>query len=315
MNWYEVKEKSKIGLGYKIMFVLLKITPAVFMRILAFPVGFFYWLFAPSARHVSKAFLQTVSSCRQTGDSDRGAKNSTLAHFISFALNLVENVQSWGGKFSFKDVIWQDDDVADLVKNINAGKGCLCLVSHLGNAQLMRALASENQAGTARKMSVTSITDTKITGGFVKLINSINPDSSLNVISSDEIGPETIIILQERLEKGELVVIAGDRISANTDRTLNSTFMNKTARFPYGVFLLVSLLNVPSYFIGGLRQKDFSLKPKYQMFVKKIPYDFNCPRKERAERIQKTCDFYSSALEHFAKQKPYQWYNFFDFWQ
>ncbi len=310
-NWYQVREKSRIGLGYKFMFFCLKATPSWFMRFLAFPIGFFYWIFSPKARQFSSDYLKTAA---ENNASFNGRKPSSLKHIISFALNLVENVQSWGGKFSFKNVSWQDDDVHDLVANIENGTGTLCVVSHLGNAQMMKGLASMNQAGTSRKISITTITDTKLTGGFVKLINQINPDSSFHVISSDEIGPDTIMLLQERLEQGELVVIAGDRISAHTDRYIELPFLKKPARFPYGVYLLIALLNAPSYFIFGLRHKDISIKPQYDMFVCKNNVDFECGRKEREERIRKTNMNFIQELEKHTLSHPYQWYNFFDFW-
>jgi len=312
-NWYEVKQNH--NLGYKMMFFILKTFPAVFMRLLAFPVGFFYWAFGKKARLVSKDYLLKIQvSLLSDFDKSKKLPLSTLKHISSFALNLVENVQSWAGKFSFSDVSWQNDDVFDLVKNINSSKGSVILISHLGNAQMMKGLASMGESGTEKKMSITTISDAKISQGLTALLNEINPASSMNIVSSDNIGPETIILLQERLEKGEVIVIAGDRISAHTDRNIEIEFLGETARFPYGVFLLIALLNAPTYFVTGLREKDFSLHPKYDMFVKKNPLDFDCGRSEREERIKETARNYAKNLESLSKMHPYQWYNFFDFW-
>lgn len=299
-QWYEVKQSHNFG--YKMMFFVLKIFPASFMRFLAFFVGFFYWLFGAKARRVSKKYLSKVG------------KSSSLKHISSFALNLVENVQSWAGKFSFSDVHWQNDDVHDLVDNINAGKGTIIVISHLGNAQMMKGLACMGESGTERKMNITTVSDAKISKGFNALLNEINPDSSFNLVSSDDIGPETILLLQERLEQGGVVVIAGDRVSAHTRRNIEIEFLGEKANFPYGVFLLIALLNSPTYFVTGLRQKDFSLSPQYDMFVSKNPISFDCSRKEREERIRQTAENYAKNLENLCKIHPYQWYNFFDFW-
>lgn len=299
-KWYKIKQNHNSG--YKMMRFCLKIFPPAFVRALAFFIGFFYWLFGAKTRRVSKNYLEKV-----------GAK-STLKHIVSFALNLVEDVQSWAGNFSFADVDWQDDDVGDLVKNINAGKGTVILISHLGNAMMMKGLATLGEAGTKRRMSITTISDADISAGFNSLLNEINSDSSFHIINSNDIGPETILILQERLEKGETVVIAGDRVSAHTDRNIRIKFLGEEANFPYGVFLLVALLNSPTYFVNGLRHKDFSLNPKYDMFVKKNDVDFDCTRKERETRIKKSAENYAANLEKLCMLHPYQWYNFFDFW-
>lgn len=299
-SWYKIKQNH--NLGYKMMRFCLKVFPPAFVRALAFFIGFFYWLFGAKTRRVSREYLEKV-----------GAK-STLKHIVSFALNLVEDVQSWAGNFSFADVDWQNDDVDDLVKNINAGKGTVILISHLGNAMMMKGLATLGEAGTKRKMSITTISDADISAGFNSLLNEINSDSSFHIINSNDIGPETILILQERLEKGETVVIAGDRVSAHTDRNIRIKFLGEEANFPYGVFLLVALLNSPTYFVNGLRHKDFSLKPKYDMFVKKNDVGFDCARKEREARIKKSAENYAANLEKLCLLHPYQWYNFFDFW-
>ncbi len=310
-KWYEHKEKSKTGIGYALTLFLFKFFPSRFLRLMAFVIGFFYWLFSVNERRISKDFLTVAKSY---GADFNNKKPSTLKHFISFALNLVETIQGWGGKFSFKNVTWQNDDVGELVKNINSKKGCVCVVSHIGNAQMMRALASMNEAGTENKIAITSVMDTKVTGGFVKLIERINEDSGFHIVGADDFGPETIFLLQQRLEQGEIVVIAGDRIGAHSERYIELPVLGKKAKFPYGVFLLVSLLNSPTYFIFGMRHKDLSMTPSYDMFVTKNNADFNCSRKERAGRIEQTAGNFIEQAEKKVKEHPYQWYNFFNFW-
>ena len=315
-NWYEYKEKTSFG--YKMMFFVLKVFPAWFMRVMAFGIGFFYWAFDKHTRRISKNYLLKVEYAMLSdleNFSSYKIPRSTLKHICSFALNLVEKVQSWAGKFSFKNVQWQNDDVHDLVNNINSGRGCVIVISHLGNSQMMMGLASMGESGTEKKMSITSIIDTDITAGFSKLIQKVNPNAAFHVINSNNIGPDTILLMQERLEHGEVVVVAADRISAHAKRNIELQFLEENAKFPYGIFLLIALLNSPTYFVNGLRQKDLTLKPKYDMFVKKNPIQFDCSRKEREERIKQSAENYVKNLEVLCKRHPYQWYNFFEFWQ
>ncbi len=307
-NWYEVKQNNRIG--YALMLFVLRCFPVMIMRLLAFPIGFFYWIFSKRVRRVSRAYFSRLSEFSHTKKHF-----STLKHIISFALNLVEDTQAWAKKLSFKNVKWQDDDVADLVRNIDEGKGTVIVISHLGNAQMLKALASAGESGTQRKMSITTISDAHISAGFNALLMHINSDSAFHIISSDDIGMETIFTLQERLEHGEVVVIAGDRVSAHTKRNVAIEFLGQRAELPYGVFLLLSLLNVPTYFVNGLREKDFSLKSNYNMYVKKNTVSFDCSRKEREERIIESANSYIKNLEALCQLYPYQWYNFFDFWQ
>lgn len=308
MKWFERKQNNVIG--YKLMFLLLAFFPPVFMRFFALPIGFFYWIFSLKTRAASKKYLATLFSF--CGSKNKG---SSLRHFVSFALNLVENMQSWAGKFSFKNVHWQDDDVGDLVQNINSGHGTVVVISHLGNAQMLKALASIGESGTERDMSITTISDINLSKGFYATLSKINPKAAFHIVNSNDIGPETIILLQERLEHGETVVVAGDRIGVHSNRTVELPFLGRNADFPYGVFLLISLLNAPAYFVWGLRNKDITLFPEYNMYVRKNPVDFSGSRKERGEKILQTVRNFVKNLEDLCVLNPYQWYNFFDFWK
>ena len=305
-QWYEVGRNHNIG--FSLMFFCLKVFPPVFVRILSYFVGFFYWIFSANVRRASKKYLVKVG------------KRSTLKHICSFALNIVENIQTWAGNFSFSDIEKNDDDVMDLIGNINSGAGTLLIISHLGNAQMMKALACLCDGWAKEKISITTISDENVYSGFNERLKKLNATSSFNHVDSDNIGPETIIFLQERLEKGDVVVIAGDRVSSNASlreksaRNIEIPFLGEKAKFPYGVFLLASLLDCPTYFINGLRKKDFCINPRYSFFVKKNSLSFDCPRKERDERIKKTAFDYAANLEGLCRKHPYQWYNFFDFW-
>ena len=311
-NWYEIKQNNNIG--YALTFLSLKIFPTFLMRLLAFPIGFFYWIFSKNARRVSEKYFENLAAFQNKRIRKCDFSKKTLFHIVSFALNLVEDVQAWAGKVNFQKVFWRDDDVNDLVKNIDSSKGVLLIISHVGNAQMLKALASAGESGTKRKMSITTITDQNISAGFNKLLKEINSDSAFNIVSASDIGVETLFMLQDRLEKGEVVVIAGDRVSAKTNRNIEVDFLGKKAPLPYGVFLLASLLNVPTYFVNGVRRKDFSLKGEYDMFVKKNEISFDCSKKEREERISECASSYAKILESLCEAHPYQWYNFFDFW-
>jgi predicted LPLAT superfamily acyltransferase len=185
----------------------------------------------------------------------------------------------------------------------------------LGNTELLRGLANFNRTGVSREVSVTSIVDFSVTAHFNRMLRELNPNSVLRVISANDIGPDTIIMLQERLATGELVVIAGDRTSANSrDRYFLFPFLDEDAPFAYGPFFLASLLDVPTYFVFALRQGDTSLASRYDMYVYKSAVSFDCSRRERTGRVEDLARSFTEKLEYYCKRHPYQWYNFYDFW-
>lgn len=312
-RWYEMKEKRH-AVGLALTFALLKILPSAAVRAIAFPVGFFYWLFGKKTRAVSRHYLRQLNALR-VKNGQPPLKTSTLKHIVSFAITLTEKLEVWAGKFSFRQIHFQDDDTGDLVQNLENGRGVMLFISHLGNSELLRGLASAHETGVSKPFVVNSIINTSVTAGFNALLKKINADATMNIISADDISPDTMIMLQEKVADGEMVVIAGDRTSAHTQtRFVAQDFLGEQAPFAYGAYLLCALLNVPTYFVFGMRQRDVSLRPQYDFYAHKNPVTFDCGRKEREERIRQTIAAYAHELERHCLAHPYQWYNFFDFW-
>ena len=123
-------------------------------------------------------------------------------------------------------------------------------------------------------------------------------------------------MLKDKIDKGYLVVIAGDRTSAkNRDRTVRAKFLGDWAEFPEGSFILASIIGAPIYFGVGIRCKNFSLNSKYEFMIHKATTDFSGSRKEKKQKIQALIEEFVGFIEKHCKDHPYQWYNFFDFWE
>ena len=337
-NWYEMKEAHG-SFGMQIMFFLIKFLPAGFLRLLAFPVGFCYFLFARKARALSRLYLaRRQDFARQAAAVPAAAgqaaapgaaaasagpapgapcipqAGSTLKHIVSFALLLTEKVAVWAGKFSFKQVSFAGEDVRELQAAVSRKQGCLIIISHAGNSELLRALVDADKTGLTQPLTVHVVYDMEISGGFVSLLHKVNSRATFNTIDANRITPQTIAFMQERLAAGDCIAIAGDRTGAHSNRFITLPFLGKSARFSYGTFLLAALLDVPTYFVFGMRKRDLSLRSRYVMSACRNAFSFGCPRREREERIKKTAAAFAQELERRCLTHPYQWYNFFDFW-
>jgi len=323
LHWSQHKEKTAGYWHVKFLLVLFKLFPVVILRVIAFPVGFFYFLFSKKARDESKSFLQKAAPFAEHSKTAKKCRSpfGPLRHIISFSLNLVEKLESWGGKFQFKNLHFQNDDIGELINELENRHGIFLITSHLGNIELLRGLASFNRTGVSRKIPITAVIDMKISENFSRMLKELNPQSSFDIISADEIGPHTAVILEEKLAQGEIVTIAGDRTaagsSANSDgqgKNLLFPFLGEDAPFSQGIFYLAVLLKAPVYFIFALRRGDLSIKPEYDMHVHKSTLSLECSRKERFNQSSLLAKSFTALLENYCKQTPFQWYNFYDFW-
>jgi predicted LPLAT superfamily acyltransferase len=313
-HWSEQKEQAAGYWHLRLLLILYRLLPVRAVRLFAFPVGFFYYLLSKKARDQSRRYLEKTAAALKAEGAILPVH--PLRHITAFALTVVEKVESWGGKVFLERIRFQNDDIGDLKSRLERGEGALLICSHLGNTELLRALAGFNRTGVSREIPVTSVVEFSVTAHFNRMLRELNPQSMIRTISAYDIGPDTAVLLQDRLAAGGLVVIAGDRTSINTRNScFLFPFMGEDAPFGYGTFFLAALLNVPTYFVFALRRKDVSLESEYDMFVHKSSFSFNCSRKEREGRIKEFARNFAECLERYCKRYPYQWYNFYDFWE
>lgn len=312
LHWADEKEVIKSNKPLLLLFVLMKRLPSWVVYLLIYPIAFFYFIFSKRARSECYLYQHNLKLFSKGASPNR---ISAFNQILSFTLCVMEKMEGWLGNIKYDKIICHDDDLNELKQNLEQKNGALLIGSHLGNIELLRSLSSFGEHGVSRQIPVTTIMELKATEQFNKTLNEINPNVSFDVIDPCDINPDTIIKLQETIENGGLVVIAGDRTSARArDRFIRNDFLGKPADFPYGVFLIAALLKCPVYYCFGLRSKNASLFPKYHMFVERSSVNFECDRKLRENRINELCLEYVKKLEKYCVDFPFQWYNFYNYW-
>jgi predicted LPLAT superfamily acyltransferase len=317
-HWSEQKEK--VGRWHIAWFYFaIKVFPSIIVSLISYIVGFCYFLFSKKSRTESRRFLDRFESYKNASGGRKMKRLSALKHIMAFSLTVVEKTQAWGGKIPFKRISFQDDDITDLITGLEQEKGAVLLCSHLGNAELLRALADYSQTGVSRDVPVTSILDLEVTQHFDRLLSTLNPRASLNIINARNINPGSIIVLKEETEKGGLAVIAGDRTSSqNRENVFSLPFLGEAASFPRGPFFLSALLEAPVYAVFALRRKDLSPIPDYNMHVHLLgsceQSEKAVSRRDRSKMAESWARQFAALLEGYLLDHPYQWYNFYNFW-
>ncbi len=328
LHWADEKEVVSSSKPLKFLLLLFKVFPRFLIHIFAFPVGFFYFLFSSRARkeciryqkqmreYTEGLRSEETSFSRKTVSSRKNPPRIRASvQIISFSLCVLEKMEGWLGKIRYENLISEGEDLRGLIERLERGEGAVLIGSHLGNIELLRSLSSFNRTGVKRNVPVTTIMEMKATEQFNKTLEEINPGSTFNVIDPENITPDTMIFLQEQLEKGGLVVFTADRTSARSrTRVIRKPFLGKEADFPYGVFLLAQLLRAPVYYVFGLRTRTLTIFPRNYMFIEKSAVSLDVPRSKREEAIASLADEYVKTLEKYTLRFPYQWYNFYNFW-
>lgn len=304
-HWSGIAERGSYW-GIKLLAASYKLGGHWLCRAIMYPVIFYFFLTGRSARDASLTFLKQVKSYDPEQPQLHGKVGwrQSLKHFLAFGNAALDRIDAWCDRIQLSQVDFPNR--ALLADQLAAGQGAVLLVSHLGNLELCRAISVHQ-----KRVKVNVMVLTQNAENFNRVLKQLNPDSSLNLIQVTDLGPTTSMLLQQKIEEGELVVIAGDRTSSNTQgRVIYAPFMGKQAPFPQGPFILAGLLDCPVYLMFCLREQG-----RYRVHLETFSNTLKGPRSGRMQRLEEAVNNYSSRLEYYARREPLQWFNFFDFWR
>ena len=311
-HWADIKEVGGSLWHFRFMLWMVCHLPLFLVELLTAVICFFFWLGASPVRARSKIYLEHL----QKVSGKRFGFFGTYKHVFSFSLSMIEKLLGWKGAVQLNQIETQNDDAPLLFDLLNKGQGAFCFCSHLGNIEMLRSLTGYGGFLTKREFEVFPVIDFSRTTKFNALLRELNPDLMDHVIDANNIDVATAIKMKEHIHDGNLVVIAGDRTSAYArERNIVTTFFGEPAKFPEGAFSLSGILNAPIYFIFAIRKKDFDIRSAYELHVVRAKTSLECSRSERPERLKMLLQEYTELLERFCKEHPYQWYNFYNFWE
>ncbi|HIE9451500.1 TPA: glycosyltransferase family 2 protein [Klebsiella pneumoniae] len=307
-HWARQQEVKGLW-GMRLMLLVWRLLGRKAFSLLLYPVVGVYWLTAAHARKASQHWLARVRTQLTSRQRPVPSRLTSFHHFLRFGEAMLDKIASWRGELQFgRDVIFAPGAEATL--NITAPTGKLLLASHLGDVEACRALAQLQGSKT-----INALVFSDNAQRFKQIMDEMAPQAGLNLMPVTDIGPDTAILLKEKLERGEWIAIVGDRIAVNPQRggewrVCWSRFMGQPAPFPQGPFILASILRCPVQLIFALRQNG-----KRHIHCEPFADPLLLPRAERQQALQQAIDRYAERLEHYALQSPLDWFNFFDFWQ
>lgn len=308
-HWAQ-QEEVKGLLGMRIMLAVWRLFGRRIFSALLYPVVAGYWLTAHTARRASQQWLDRVRATLAERGQPVPDNLTSYRHFLRFADAMPDKIASWRGELLMgRDVHFAPGAEAALAREEPQGK--LLLASHLGDVEACRALAQLEGSKI-----INALVFNENAQRFKQIMQEVAPQAGLNLIPVNQIGPDTAMLLKDKLDRGEWVAIVGDRVAVNPQRggdwRVNwSTFMGHPAPFPQGPFILAAALRCPVLLIFALRQADKTLRIHCEPFANPLLL----PRTARQASLQQAIDRYAARLEHYALQSPLDWFNFFDFWQ
>jgi predicted LPLAT superfamily acyltransferase len=294
-DWKAQKERSTPLLLSLLVWIALNLGRG-FARSLLWPISLYFYVFAGAARRGSHRFLRQVGAPRQ-------GWLGVLRHFHTFAACALDRVFLLSGRYSGIRVSVHDPD--GILPQVDPVGGALVPTAHLGSFEALRVIGADRKGLRFR------IVMDRTHGSMVtSILDGLNPGLAREVIDGGSGGPTLALALQEALQRGHLVGLMADRITAR-DRGVPVSFLGAPARLPDSLWRLAAVLGAPVVLCFGLYRGGTHYELYFERFLEG---GARVPRQQRTAFVQDCAERYARRLEHYVRSAPYNWFNFYDFW-
>lgn len=263
-------------------------------RVVLHGIALYFVLFAPRARRASRAYLS-----RALGREARWRDG--YRHVLSFASTIHDRVYLLNDRFDAFDITVHGAELLDEAQGRQPG--VLLVGAHLGSFEVLRAVGRD-RAGLRVAMLMYEQNARKLNATLA----AINPKALQDIIPLGQL--ESMLTVRDRLDAGCVVGMLADR-SLGGDDVQRVDFLGVPAAFPVGPWRMAAMLRRPVIFMCGIYHGG----NRYSLHFERLA-DFSAvPRGEREAAIELAVQRYADLLSTHCRQTPYNWFNFFDFWQ
>lgn len=269
-------------------------------RVCVYPVVLFHWLTNPTARQASLQYLQRLHAHAGVFAAAPGWRQS-LRHFACFAETMLDKILALGQRYPAQQVRMHREH---MLAAIASGRGGVIITAHIGCLELCQALADRVPG-----FRLTALVHTAHAQRFNRLIRRLDPQGKVELLQVTDLGPATAVMLAERVARGEYIAIAGDRVPLRGGRSVRVPFLGYPAPFPIGAYVLASALGCPVFTMACTHEGQ-GYDIRFERFADRIVL----PRGSRDAALAEQAGRFAQWLEAQVSGAPFDWFNFFPFW-
>ena len=293
-QWRQQSERATRG-GYRLALWAAKNLGRLWVKVTSIPFCLYFVIFSVKARRASRDYLSRV-----------GIKKvrwwHILRHYHTYGVNILDRIYFLMGKFSKLDIKIHGAEI--LKEYYHQKTGCILLGSHLGSFEALRALAIHEAKVEIPFKYLMHTDNAQMTNTIAE---EINPKVCESIIEIGTLG--SLIKVNDFLNQGYFIGVLGDRIFAS-ERSKTCRFLGEDAIFPLNPLLLAYITQAPVVFSVAL----YRGRNRYDIYFERLADDIANTTMSRQQWLEHYLEAYVARLEYYAKQAPYNWFNFYDFW-
>ena len=303
IHWANLKEAGTFK-GILFLLWVHRIFGRTIFSIILIPVMAYFFCFVPVARRASREYLNLHFTAFPHCWKKSPGYFQVYLHLYAFGQAVLDKLLAWSLPMTENEFDIVDEE--QLLNFMEKQNGQLIIGSHIGNLEYCRGFVQRYKEKT-----INVLVYDQHSANFVKAMLSLNEESRVNVFQVDTLDIPTILKLKTKVDAGEWIFIAGDRVPlSGEERTVPVSFLGKTASLPIGPYILAKVLQCEVQLMFSFRNKGkvvFDLVP----FSEKIVI----PRKENGKKLQELAQKFASEMEKQLVKAPYQWFNFYPYWE
>jgi predicted LPLAT superfamily acyltransferase len=281
--------KSRGGvLGYKAFVFVLNTFGLKFTYFVLRFVSFYFIFAAPNAARYSFRYYR-----RRLGFSWLKSVISVYRNYNAFAQVLCDKMALFSGKGGM--YTFNFDGKHHLEKMVKDGKGGILISAHMGNWEI----ASQLLSGLGVKVNVVMM-DAEY-DQIKDYVSSVTGQREYNIIPVKQ-DMSHIFGISNALINKEFICIHGDRFVEEA-KVMGIEFLGGQAYFPTGPFAISKRLKVPATYVYAMKEGN-----THYHFYATEPFTFE-------HSLREFITSYANELESKVHKYPYQWFNYYDFWQ
>jgi predicted LPLAT superfamily acyltransferase len=266
-------------------------------RLMLHPIVCFFCLDRSTRHHSARYLARALGRTATWGD--------VYNHLFTFAAMVLDRVYLLQERFD--EFTFTASGVTAMHQRLAEGRGVLAFGAHLGSFEALRMIGHERGLPVAMIMyedNARLINDT---------LAAIAPNAELHTIPLGRL--DAMLALRRWLEDGGLGGMLADRTlpgnNPQRSKTVVLPFLGTPARFADGPFRLAALLRRKVVFMAGLYRGG----NRYDLrFSELADFSTAASAGERDALIGAALARYVATLEALCREAPYNWFNFFDFW-
>jgi len=265
-------------------------------RCLLWPISVYYLLFASSQRRASLSYLRRALDKPPT-------LIDVARHIHCFASTILDRVYLMTGQFDKLDITFPNENMP--LRYSQKGRGCILLGSHIGSFEVLRSYALR-RCPLPIKILMYEGQNPMI----VQILNALNPGLADMIIPIG--APDSLLQIRDAIESGAAVGMLGDRVMGGAhEKTVPCTLLGDTVTLPAAPLLIAASLQAPVILFFGIYLGGNKYRLHFELLAENIPLS----RAHRQRDLQMWMQKYADSLEKHIRQTPYNWFNFFDYWQ